>query len=139
MIHVILVLHETQKLALNALTATDATSMNNLVNSFDAAYVITVDPTARTAFIVAAKVAARTAAEQVCRQLAIVIKYNAGISDPEEIAIGARPVNPDRDPIDVLDRLIRPVLKSDAVRYSGLRNADRSGTETRKPAAVTSP
>lgn len=120
MIHVILVLRETQKLALNALTATDATSMNNLVNSFDAAYVIAVDPTARTAFIVAAKVAARTAAEQVCRQLAIVIKYNAGISDPEEIAVGARPVNPDRDRIDVLDRLIRPVLKSDVVRYSGL-------------------
>ena len=49
---------------------------------------------------VAQKDDARTSAEQICRQFAILIKYNAGISDPDKIAIGVRPVNNSREPIE---------------------------------------
>src|SRR6185369_17430760 len=38
--------------------------------------------------------------EAICRQFAILIKFNAGISDPDKIAIGVRPVNPNREPIE---------------------------------------
>jgi hypothetical protein len=33
------------------------------------------------------------------RKLADLIKFNAGISDPDKIAIGVRPVNTSREPI----------------------------------------
>jgi hypothetical protein len=45
----------------------------------------------------------RNSAEQICRQYALLIKFNAGISNPDRIAIGIRPVNPARSPINVPD------------------------------------
>ncbi|MCI0365028.1 MAG: hypothetical protein L0219_14215 [Phycisphaerales bacterium] len=81
------------------LTAADAAAISAAVAAFDVALDVASDPTTRTPVSVATKDDARTAAEQICRQFVNLIKYNAGISDPDKIAIGVRPVNPNRDPI----------------------------------------
>ena len=87
--------------ALYGVSVADATAIGNAVNDFDATYQVAMDPATRTKVTVAAKDDARTSAEQICRQFATLIKYNAGISDPDKIAIGVRPVNTDRNPIEV--------------------------------------
>lgn len=115
--------------ALYALTVADALAISRAVDKFDAAYIVAIDPATRTAVTVAAKDDARTSAEQVCRQFATLIKYNAGISDPDKIAIGVRPVNPDRDPINVPDtspllNIIGCTPGSQTVRYADTNTPD---------------
>jgi hypothetical protein len=86
--------------ALYQLTAADATNIDGVVDDFVAAYAIAVEPITRTPVTIAAKDAARNVAEQLCRQFAIQIKFNAGITDEDKIAAGVRPPNPNRDPIN---------------------------------------
>ena len=86
--------------ALYMVTAPDAATVSAAVGAFATALPIATNPATRTEVTVALKDDARTSAEQVCRQFAILIKYNAGISDPDKIAIGVRPVNPTREPIE---------------------------------------
>ena len=81
------------------LSAPDATAIANAVLAFGNALSIASDPSTRTSGTVAAKDDARTAAEQICRQYAILIKYNSGISDQDKIDIGVKPVNNTREPI----------------------------------------
>ena len=87
--------------ALYGLTLADSTAIQDAVDEFGTALSIAVDPSTRTLVNVNLNDTARNAAEQICRQYVNLIKYNAGISDANKIAIGVRPVNPDRDPIDV--------------------------------------
>jgi hypothetical protein len=115
--------------ALYALTSADAAAVTSAVNAFDAAYTISQNPSTRTEVTVAAKNDARAAAEAICRQYAITIKYNAGITDPDKIAIGVRPVNNERNPINVPDS--SPLLNvlgatpgSQTVRYSDTNTPD---------------
>lgn len=82
------------------LSAAEALVIQNAVDEFAAAYADAIDPAQRTPVNIATKDEARNAAEQLCRQFATLIKVNAGISNPEKIAIGVRPVNPNRDPIE---------------------------------------
>src|SRR5215218_6187825 len=89
--------------ALYMVTAPDAATVSSAVGAFAAALPIATNPATRTEVTVAQKDDTRTSAEQVCRQFAILIKYNAGISDPDKIAIGVRPVNTSREPINVPD------------------------------------
>ena len=42
----------------------------------------------------------RSICESLCRQYAILIKENTGIADEDKIAIGVRPINPNREPVD---------------------------------------
>src|SRR4051812_5534410 len=77
--------------ALYQLTAPDAVAIAAAVAGFDTALTTATNPATRTHVTVAAKDDARTAAQQICRQFAILIKFNAGISDPDKIAIGVRP------------------------------------------------
>ena len=86
--------------SLYMITAPDAATIAAAVAAFDSALTAASNPATRTNVTVAAKDDARTSAEQICRQFAILIKYNAGISDPDKIAIGVRPVNPSREPIE---------------------------------------
>ena len=86
--------------ALYLLTGPDALTIAGAVALFAAALAISSNPATRTEVTVAEKDDARTAAEAVCRQFAILIKYNAGISDPDKIAIGVRPVNTSREPVN---------------------------------------
>jgi hypothetical protein len=77
----------------------EAAGIQSAVDAYAAAYADAIDPEQRTPVVVAIKDDARNAAAQLCRQYANLIKYNAGISDPDKIAAGIRPVNPNRDPI----------------------------------------
>ena len=76
------------------LMASDALAIKNAVDAFAAAYADSIDPATRTPVVINTKDTERNAAEQICRQYAIEIKYNAGISDANKIAIGVRPVAP---------------------------------------------
>jgi hypothetical protein len=81
------------------ISAAEAAGIQNAVDAFAAAHADAIDPAERTPVVVSIKDQARNAAEQLCRQYATLIKFNAGISDENKIAIGVRPVNPNRDPI----------------------------------------
>lgn len=87
--------------AMFGLTAADAAGISAAVASYQSALSTATTPTTRTPTTVEAKDAARNSAEQICRQFAILIKYNDGISDEDKIGIGVRPVNTDRDPVNV--------------------------------------
>jgi hypothetical protein len=82
------------------MSAAEAAGVQSAVDAFAAAYADAIDPAQRTPVVVAIKDEMRNAAAQLCRQYAGLIKLNAGISDPDKIAIGVRPVNPNRDPIE---------------------------------------
>src|SRR5688572_6331058 len=82
------------------LSVAESAAIQAAVDLFAAAYADAIDPTQRTPVVIAEKDEARNAAEQLVRQYATLIKFNAGISNPEKIAIGVRPVNPERNPIE---------------------------------------
>lgn len=83
------------------LVAADAANISALVADFQAAFLVAADPANRTPVNISAKDAARNVAEQLCRNYAMQIKLNVGISDADKIAIGVRPVNTSREPINV--------------------------------------
>ena len=78
----------------------DAENLAMLVDRYAESYPLAIDELTRGPVTVAKKDEARAFAEQACRTFAILIKANAGISDPDKIAIGVRPVNPGRTPVD---------------------------------------
>jgi hypothetical protein len=82
------------------ISAPEAAAIVSAVDLFAAALADAVDPEQRTPVNIAIKDEARNNAEQLCRQVATLIKFNAGISNPDKMAIGVRPVNPNRDPIN---------------------------------------
>jgi hypothetical protein len=80
-------------------SAAEAAGIQSAVDAFAAAYADAIDPAQRTPVVVAIKDSTRNAAAQLCRQYAGLIKLNIGITDADKIAIGVRPVNPNREPI----------------------------------------
>lgn len=109
--------------SLYLLTAVDATAITAAVDLFATALAVVQDPAQNTVVTVAAKDDARTSAEQICRLYAALIKPNAGISDPDKLAIGVPPVNNDRTPINVpstspLLNVIASTPGSQTLRYS---------------------
>src|SRR5687768_12217265 len=86
-----------------ALSPADAVAIASAVAAYAAALAISDDDNTRTKITIAAKDDARMTAEQMCRKYAILIKANPGISDPDKLAAGVRPVNNSRDPIEVPD------------------------------------
>lgn len=83
------------------LTATDAAAITAQVDAFQAAWFVANDKSTRTEPTVNIKNQTRNSAEQICRGYAMTIKQNAGISDDAKIAIGVRPENTSREPINV--------------------------------------
>lgn len=81
------------------LVTADATAISAAVNAFASAHAVAASPATRTPVTINLKDVARDLAEQTCRQYAIGIKVNGGISDANKIAIGVRPINPDRVPV----------------------------------------
>lgn len=111
------------------LQASDATAIDNAVDAFASAYGVAVDPATRTPVTVNLKDTARNAAEQICRQYALGIKFNAGISDADKIAIGVRPINPNRTPISApgtspLLNVIASTPGSQALRFADSMTPD---------------
>ena len=70
------------------LTAPDATAVAAQETAFSAAYALAIDPGTRTAATVAAKDAARAAAEAVVRPYAVQISLDAGVLPADKVAIG---------------------------------------------------
>ena len=82
------------------LTPAQAASIQGVVDDFVAKLAIAQNELTRTKQTIADKDDARSVAETMIRQYAIDIKNNEGIPDGEKLAIGVRPINPDREPID---------------------------------------
>ena len=115
--------------ALYGLTVGDAAAIQGAVDSFGSALSVATAPSTRTAVTVSDKDNFRSSAEQICRQFAIQIKYNDGITDGDKIAIGVRPVNNDREPINVpttspLLSIIAATPGAHTVRYSDTLTPD---------------
>jgi hypothetical protein len=113
------------------LTTAAAASISSAVDAYATAYAESQDPALRTTVIVATKDETRNTAEQLCRQYAILIKFNAGISDADKIAIGVRPVNPSRVPIGVpasspLVSVIGATPGSQTLRFADTATPDKA-------------
>ena len=83
------------------LGSADVTTINNAVNAYAQAISVSSNPSTRNIGTVAVKTAARRSATGICRQYAILIKNNAGITDQNKLDIGVRPVHTSRTPINV--------------------------------------
>jgi hypothetical protein len=70
------------------LVAGDATAITAQWTAWSAAYTAATDPSTRTTPTVAAKTAARAAAEAVIRPYAVSISQNAGVTDEDKAAVG---------------------------------------------------
>ena len=77
----------------------DCQNLLDVVNGYDRAYMLATAKPTRTSVTIDEKDVARAVAERTCRQYAGLIRSNSGITDSDKIAIGVRPVNPDRTPI----------------------------------------
>lgn len=86
--------------ALYMMTAAQAASLQGAVDDFVAAYQVAIEPATRTKATIIAKEDARSIAENLCRQYAMLIRQNAGIDDADKVNIGVRPLNPHREPIE---------------------------------------
>ena len=86
--------------ALYMLTAAQAASIQGVVDTFVAKLAISSNENTRTKNTIADKDDARSVAETMIRQYAVDIKNNEGITDGDKLAIGVRPINPDREPIE---------------------------------------
>jgi hypothetical protein len=93
--------HMTSDFAAYMMTPAQAAVIQAAVDDFVEKYEITLDPDLKTKTTVIAKDNARSIAEGMCRDFAILIKDNLGIDDESKVAAGVRPINPDRDPINV--------------------------------------
>ncbi|HEY8668965.1 MAG TPA: hypothetical protein VIL86_20115 [Tepidisphaeraceae bacterium] len=83
------------------LTVPRAAAITAAVDAFAAAYVLALSPASRTAVTVLVKDELRISAEGLCRQVAGEIKIDAAIADSDKIAIGVKPPNRTRTPIQV--------------------------------------
>ena len=82
------------------LTPAQAASIAATVTDFVNKLAIASNDATRTRQTIADKDDARSVCENMCRQYAIDIKNNEGITDGDKLSIGVRPINPDREPID---------------------------------------
>jgi hypothetical protein len=117
--------------ALFMLLASDAAAISAAVDLFAAAFAVANDPATRTPVSVNSKDVARNSAEQICRQYAVLIKNNAGVSDSDKISIGVRPVNPSRSPVNVpesspLLNIIGATPGAHTVRYADTNTPDKA-------------
>ena len=94
--------------AVYQLSSLDAAAISAAVNAYSTAFTLAVNPPTRTELTIIAKDETRNSAEQIVRQYAMQIKYNAGISTEDKAAIGVSQPNADRNPVNVPDTL--PVL-----------------------------
>src|SRR6476620_8179225 len=86
--------------SLYMLSAANAASIQSVVDQFVAAFMVATAEATRTKGNIILKDNARSVAESLCRQYAMLIKDNAGISDDDKVNIGVRPVNTSREPIE---------------------------------------
>jgi hypothetical protein len=120
------------------LSAADVANLQAVVDAFDAAFAVAKDPGTRTVVSVMAKDQARNVAEQLVQTFYSLLKPNAGIADPDKIAIGVRPLN--RGRTKTPQPWSEPVLSilGCTPQSQTLRYRDRTSPESsRKPPGVT--
>jgi hypothetical protein len=81
------------------LTAPDAVIVAGVTTTWSAAYLAAINPATRTSPAIAAKDAARTAAEATVRPYALQISRNAGVTNDDKVAIGVNLPNSARTPV----------------------------------------
>ena len=81
------------------LVAGDAIIIAAVVNPWHAAYVAATNPTTRTSVTIAAKDAARLAAEAVVRPYATTISRNPAVLNDDKVAVGVNLPNSARTPV----------------------------------------
>jgi hypothetical protein len=111
-------------------SAADALAITAAVNAYALAYQAATNPATRTPLAITSKDQNRASAEQIVRQFAGLIRANAGISDAAKEAIGVRPVNNTRSPINVpssspLIGVIGATPGSHTLRYADSTAPDR--------------
>jgi hypothetical protein len=111
------------------LTMGQAASIQGVVDDFVAKLAIASNESTRTRPTIIAKDDARAIAESLCRQYAILIKDNAGISDDDKVAIGVRPINPNRTPVECpqtspLLNILANTPGSQTLRYADTNTPD---------------
>lgn len=79
----------------------EAAGVQAAVDNFNVAFDIAAAPETRTKATIIDRNNARSIAENLCRDYAMLIKENKGISDADKVNAGVRPINPDREPIEV--------------------------------------
>jgi hypothetical protein len=82
------------------LTTGQAASISGAVDDFIAKLTIADNELTRTKQTIADKDDSRSIAESMCRQYAVLIKENTGITDGDKLSIGVRPINPSREPVE---------------------------------------
>lgn len=121
------------------MTPAQAADIAAKVALFTAALATATFEGTRTKGTIASKDDARSICESLCRQYAVDIKNNVGISDEDKIDIGVRPINPDRERIDPpttqpLLNIVGGLPGTQTVRYADSATPD-SG---RRPYGVVS-
>ena len=86
--------------ALYMMTGAQAASVQAAVQDFVEKMAIAEEPSTRTSQTIADRKNARSVAEGLIRRYAMLIKENTGISDGDKLAIGVRPINVSREPIE---------------------------------------
>ncbi len=81
------------------LSNADSANLSLQTAGYEAAYAVAKSAPTRTSITIAQKDEARVQVESLARTLAMQIKMNAGILDSDKLAIGVKPVNPNRSPI----------------------------------------
>jgi len=81
------------------LVSGDATAIAAVVDPWHTSYLAAINPSTRTPVTVAAKDAARAAAEAVIRPYAIQISRNAAVSNDDKTAVGVNLPNTARTPV----------------------------------------
>ena len=111
------------------LGAADSAAISAAAGAYSAALLLALNPPTRNELTIIAKDEARNAAEQIVRQYAMQIKFNAGIPTDAKAAIGVAQPNPTRTPINVPDTLpalliVGSLKGSQTVQF---RNPDTEG------------
>lgn len=110
----------------------DAANITAAVNAFEAAYNAAQEPSGHNPVTTIIKDEARRVAEELCRQFALLIKYNAGITSADKVEAGIRPVNTNRQPIQVpatspLLNIVGATPGSQTVKFSDAMNPEARG------------
>ena len=113
------------------LSPADAENIALVVGNFATALAAAQIKGTRSAAEVAFKNACRNTASNLCRSIAVQIKYNLGITDADKIAIGVRPVNHSRTPSEAPDsspllNIIGATPGAQTLRYADSFTPDRA-------------
>lgn len=120
------------------LVAGDAVAINAVVTPWHAAYIAAINPVTRTSVTIAAKDAARTAAEPVLRGYATTISRNPAVSNDDKTAVGVNLPNSARTPVP--PPVTQPALTLDGVNHNtqqlSYRDTTTPTTKAKPPGAI---